>query len=99
MLMHRLAVPVLLILGFVSVPALAQPEASASDHRFEWRGTRQEFNLLRQRLDEVAGRLLLAVVLVPVFWTIEHKVVDPIIRPALLAPRQLRLASAISFGA
>jgi hypothetical protein len=33
--------------------------------------------------------LLLAVVLVPVFWMIEHKVVDPIIRPALLAPRQL----------
>jgi EmrB/QacA subfamily drug resistance transporter len=43
--------------------------------------------------------LLLAVVLVPVFWMIEHRVADPIIRPALLAPRQLRLASAISFGA
>jgi len=43
--------------------------------------------------------LLLTVVLVPVFWMLEHRAVDPIIRPQLLAPRQMKLASAISFGA
>lgn len=43
--------------------------------------------------------LLLAVVLVPVFWMLEHSALDPIIRPQLLAPRQMKLASAISFGA
>ncbi len=43
--------------------------------------------------------LLLAVILVPVFWMVEHRAQDPIVRPALLAPRQLQLASAISFGA
>lgn len=43
--------------------------------------------------------LLLAVVLVPVFWMLEHRALDPIIRPQLLAPRQMKLASAISFGA
>jgi multidrug resistance protein len=43
--------------------------------------------------------LLLAVVLAPVFWLIEQRAEDPIIHPALLAPRQIKLASAISFGA
>lgn len=43
--------------------------------------------------------LLLTVVLIPVFWMLEHRAVDPIIRPQLLAPRQMKLASAISFGA
>ena len=35
--------------------ALAQPEALVSEHRFDWRGTRQEFSVLRQRLDGAAG--------------------------------------------
>jgi EmrB/QacA subfamily drug resistance transporter len=43
--------------------------------------------------------LLLAGVLAPVFWAIEQRAEDPIIHPALLAPRQIKLASAISFGA
>jgi EmrB/QacA subfamily drug resistance transporter len=43
--------------------------------------------------------LLLTVVLVPFFWMLEHRAIDPIIRPQLLAPRQMKLASAISFGA
>jgi EmrB/QacA subfamily drug resistance transporter len=48
---------------------------------------------------EVWPFLLLALALAPVFWMLEHRAADPIIRPALLAPRQLKLASAISFGA
>ena len=43
--------------------------------------------------------LLLAVVLVPVFWMLEKRAADPVMRPSLLATRQLRLACAISFGA
>jgi EmrB/QacA subfamily drug resistance transporter len=43
--------------------------------------------------------LLMALLLVPLFWMLEQRAVDPIVRPALLAPRQLRLASALSFGA
>ncbi len=42
--------------------ALAQPQALVSDHRFDWRGTRWEFGVLRQRLDGDAGRMLLAAV-------------------------------------
>jgi diguanylate cyclase (GGDEF)-like protein len=40
--------------------ALAQTEAQVSEHRFDWRGTRQEFSVLRLRLDGGAGRTLLA---------------------------------------
>ncbi len=36
--------------------------------------------------------LLLAVILVPVFWRLEQRAADPIIRTHLLATRQLRLA-------
>lgn len=43
--------------------------------------------------------LLLAAVLTPIFWWCEHRTADPIVRPALLGSRQMRLASAISFGA
>ncbi len=43
--------------------------------------------------------LLVAVVLLPVFWRLEHHAADPIVRPELLAPRQLKLANAITFGA
>ena len=43
--------------------------------------------------------LLLALVLAPVFWWLEQRAADPIIRPDLLAPRQIKVASALSFGA
>lgn len=43
--------------------------------------------------------LLLAVVLAPIFWLLERRAEDPIVRPDLLAPRQMKLASALSFGA
>jgi EmrB/QacA subfamily drug resistance transporter len=43
--------------------------------------------------------LLMALLLIPLFWVLEQRAADPIVRPALLAPRQLRLASALSFGA
>ena len=43
--------------------------------------------------------LLIAVVLLPIFWQIEGRAQDPVLRPALLATRQLKLASAIAFGA
>ena len=42
--------------------ALTQAQALVSEHRFEWRGTRQEFSVLRQRLDGSNGRTLLAAV-------------------------------------
>jgi predicted MFS family arabinose efflux permease len=43
--------------------------------------------------------LLLAAVLTPLFLRVERRAADPILRPGLLATRQLRLASAITFGA
>lgn len=43
--------------------------------------------------------LLAAAVLTPIFLRIERDAADPILRPGLLATRQLRLASAIAFGA
>lgn len=43
--------------------------------------------------------LLLAIVLAPIFWLLEGRAEDPIIRPDLLLPRQMKLASALSFGA
>ncbi len=43
--------------------------------------------------------LLLAVVLLPLFLRVEHRAADPILRPGLIATRQLRLASGIAFGA
>lgn len=43
--------------------------------------------------------ILLGLVLIPIFWHIEHRAADPIIRPSLLGTQQLKLASALSFGA
>lgn len=43
--------------------------------------------------------LLIALVLLPIFWRVEGRAQDPVLRPALLATRQLKLASAIAFGA
>jgi len=46
----------------------------------------------------VAPCLLLAVVLVPVFWGVEKRAADPIVRPTLFASTQMRLTSAIAVG-
>jgi predicted MFS family arabinose efflux permease len=43
--------------------------------------------------------LLLASGLLPIFLRVERRANDPIFRPGLLATRQLRLASALAFGA
>jgi EmrB/QacA subfamily drug resistance transporter len=43
--------------------------------------------------------LLLALALMPVFWLLEQRAEDPVVRPDLLAPRQIKLAGALSFGA
>lgn len=43
--------------------------------------------------------LLVTVVLLPIFWRVEARAQDPVMRTSLLATRQLRLASAIAFGA
>lgn len=43
--------------------------------------------------------LLLGLALVPIFWRLEHRAQDPIIRPDILESRQIKLASALSFGA
>ena len=42
--------------------------------------------------------LALAFVLLPVFMRVERRADDPILRPGLIATRQLRLASGIAFG-
>jgi MFS family permease len=46
----------------------------------------------------VAGPLVLAAVLVPVFWRVEQRAVDPIIRPGLLRSRPIITASVIGAG-
>jgi MFS family permease len=47
----------------------------------------------------VAPFLVIGVVLLPVFWRLEHRAVDPIIRPSLLGSTQMRLTGAIAIGA
>lgn len=42
--------------------ALARPDAMTSEHRFEWRGVRREFSVLRQRVEGGGGLTLLAAV-------------------------------------
>ncbi len=43
--------------------------------------------------------LVLAIVLLPLFLRVERRAADPVLRPGLIATRQLRLASGIAFGA
>lgn len=43
--------------------------------------------------------LLGAAIALPIFWQIEKRAADPIVRTSLLKPRQLRLAFALTFGA
>ena len=43
--------------------------------------------------------LLLVIVLVPVFWMLEKRAVDPIVRPGLVASRPVAIAATISAGA
>lgn len=43
--------------------------------------------------------LSLALVSVPVFWQLERRAADPVVRPTLLARRQILLACALAFGA
>jgi EmrB/QacA subfamily drug resistance transporter len=42
--------------------------------------------------------LAVALTLVPAFWWVESRASDPVIRPALLRPRQLLLTDILSFG-
>ena len=48
---------------------------------------------------EVAPYLLVAVVLLPIFWIAEKRAADPIIRPSLFNSRQIRLTGLIAVGA
>jgi len=60
---------VLQLLRAADQAALAQAGALTTEHKFERQGVRREFSVLRQRLDDVGGRVLLAAVwrdLVPV---------------------------------
>ena len=43
--------------------------------------------------------ILLAVVLIPVFWLVENRAEDPVLRVTLFRSRQVRLASGIALGA
>jgi MFS family permease len=43
--------------------------------------------------------LLGALIALPLFWQVEKRAADPIVRTSLLKPRQLRLANALTFGA
>ncbi len=50
-------------------------------------------------LDPGVGPLLaLGLALLPVFWTIERRAADPIVRPALLRHRQVRLVALFAVG-
>jgi MFS family permease len=42
--------------------------------------------------------LLLALVLMPIFWRVEKHAADPVVRPSLLRRRQLLLADALTLG-
>ncbi len=46
----------------------------------------------------VAPFAVLAVVLAPVFWRVEHKAEDPIVPPRMLGSLQMRLTGAIAIG-
>jgi len=43
--------------------------------------------------------LIIAVVFLPIFWAIENRVSDPILRPGLLGSSQVKLAAIFSIGA
>lgn len=47
---------------------------------------------------QVGPFLLAAVALLPLFWRIEKRAADPIIRPAVFDSRQIRLTCSIAFG-
>jgi MFS family permease len=42
--------------------------------------------------------LLVALLLIPVFWFIELRAADPVLRPRLFRPTQMRITSAIAIG-
>lgn len=48
---------------------------------------------------QVYPYLLVAIVLIPIFWKIENSAQDPILRPGLLGSSQVKLASLFSIGA
>jgi MFS family permease len=48
---------------------------------------------------DVAPLLVVTAVLLPLFWLREHRAEDPVVRPRLLAPRQVRLVAAFAAGA
>ncbi len=58
-------------------------------------GARLAASLLDVR---VGPPLLVGLVLLPVFWTIERRAADPIVRPALLRHRQVRLVALFAVG-
>jgi diguanylate cyclase (GGDEF)-like protein len=54
--------PLVAALRAAEQTALAQPGPVIIEHKFEWRGVRREFSVLRQRLVGSAGQVLLAAV-------------------------------------
>jgi diguanylate cyclase (GGDEF)-like protein len=57
-----LAPPLVAMLRAADHAALAQSAALVTEQKFEWRGVRREFSVLRQRVEGAGGRVLLAAV-------------------------------------
>lgn len=55
--------------------------------------------LLGLREPLTGGALLLAVALLPLFWSIERRAADPVVDPRLFQSRQLRVAVLLALGA
>jgi len=47
---------------------------------------------------QIGPLLLTSILLLPLFWSIEKRAADPIIRPAVFDSRQIRLTCSIAFG-
>ncbi|GIK72847.1 MAG: MFS transporter [Chloroflexota bacterium] len=107
--------PIALVIGVLawrSLPTVERPELAAFD--WAGMATLAlllgalAFGLNQIDATDLAGSLsswlvwpflLLAAALLPLFLHVEHRAADPILRPGLIATRQLRLASGIAFGA
>jgi EmrB/QacA subfamily drug resistance transporter len=55
-------------------------------------------SLLGLTTPAIGGALLAALVLLPVFWSVEKRAADPMVAPALLRSKQMRIAGLLAIG-
>ena len=46
----------------------------------------------------IGGAIMFALVLVPLFWAVERRAVDPVLQPRLFSSRQMNIAGVLSIG-